>query len=872
MGTTGKLYYDLPQQVNKFDSKSEFNTGAMYGAQVSDDGKVSIKTPDAATFVRNSVAYNEAGLQVPANTPRYVEKKTTFKDDFQSGIFTQTTPAETGALTLYKNGSLYYAIGYHERNFIPKLHGVPKYAYVRWDETHKYVKNLLTANQSNIETDTSGWSENSGGTTMSRDTVNKYEGTGCLKVVCSGVGSSEGVYVNQNTPISASSGEVISGQCRVKGTAGVILQLNARAYNSSGALLAYAPALTRITLDGTWQLVKVEGFTLPTNTAKVDIYVVCNNIQSTTFYIDDAQIEKNPTCGTWVVGGTSTIDTVGTTSCQYSWNNIDWVNIGNGGVIAGIETHNLMVETLYLKRTITSTDTNYTPKISNFQVVCGASTPMSYNLFSADQSNFETGTTGVYPNGNHTISRITTDKYAGSACLQVVSTGVGNGANTLTFANASVVAGQPYVFSFYAKSVSGSKSLHCAMWGDMGAKDFVLTSEWARYSITTFYWGGTGLFLWLNDSGTFLIDNLQFEPNPIATEWVTGGTWAMPSDVSDRVLQIEAGTTNLLMANPASVETDTSGFASFAGGVISRDTSDKYSGNASLKVVTQANTPYSGVNTSFITTACIPGYTYSAQTMIKGTAGYQIAVFLQAQTSGGIWNGQQFVIITLTGAWQRVTVDNFVAPAGTAYLNMVICYTSQPPNASITFNIDCLQIENRSCPTSWVLGGASRSDECINNVSSSVLNASVGEISGTFKLNALRPIATKQYQSILSTRDNTTGAPNPRFLIMVDNMYNRLYVFESDGASILDLNPSGILEIDREYEFCYQWSTTLGRRLYFDGALVASNTNYKSLLDVGSGSINLGAWGTDCPLHGTLQNLRISDEWHDVTTPSQPTL
>ena len=191
-------------------------------------------------YTRNSVAYHpDTGEEIPADTPIYV--------DFAAG----------------KKGSL----------------------------MEEGTTNLLTANQSSVETDTTGfttagsWLIN-GGATISRVTTEYWHGTASLKVDTPGAAIREGV---RTIGISANANTQYTFSVYVKATSGTPLQIRMRDFtNSVGGNPVYFIA------TGSWQRVSV---TITTGANAVTDLQACVSTQSaiaTTFYIDGLQIEQKP--------------------------------------------------------------------------------------------------------------------------------------------------------------------------------------------------------------------------------------------------------------------------------------------------------------------------------------------------------------------------------------------------------------------------------------------------------------------------------------------------------------------------------------------------------------------------------------------------
>lgn len=166
-------------------------------------------------------------------------------------------------------------------------------------------------------------------------------------------------------------------------------------------------------------------------------------------------------------------------------------------------------------------------------------------------------------------------------------------------------------------------------------------------------------------------------------------------------VHIEEATNNLLTANQSSVDTDTTGFAiNGAGTVISRDTTQHWNGNASLKVVTPANTGY-GFMTSPYTTIT-GGQPYTASVYLKGSG--IVALQIQERNSGTYLRTTVSTWITLTNEWQRLSVT---ATIGTD-ANQTMIYVYQTTATINTFWADGLQIEQKAYATSWQIGGTPR--------------------------------------------------------------------------------------------------------------------------------------------------------------------
>lgn len=241
----------------------------------------------------------------------------TLTADWTKYIITFTTPANTAkarfitttegnsAQTWYLDGLQLqtgdsadeWILGGTTYNFTSEdLYGirVQDIVTITFEET---VTNLLTANQSNIETDASGLITNSGITTLTRDTSEAWEGTASLKVVTGGSTSSEGMATNPHTPIIT--GQTYTASVYVKGSGTVHIELAER--DNTGTIVTNGTTVgANITLTNEWQRLSI---TRTCNTGTyINLKVVTGTAQAVTFWVDGLQIEQSDRAKTWIVG------------------------------------------------------------------------------------------------------------------------------------------------------------------------------------------------------------------------------------------------------------------------------------------------------------------------------------------------------------------------------------------------------------------------------------------------------------------------------------------------------------------------------------------------------------------------------------------
>lgn len=171
-------------------------------------------------------------------------------------------------------------------------------------------------------------------------------------------------------------------------------------------------------------------------------------------------------------------------------------------------------------------------------------------------------------------------------------------------------------------------------------------------------------------------------------------------------LLIEENTANLLTANQSNVETDTSGFNPSGDITLTRDTTEKWTGEAGLKVVTLGNAANEGFSTTYNSTINTP-YTGSAYLKGNGT----VSVKLRVNYNDSTYTESAENIVTLNQVWQRV-VFSITPTSGKTVTNYQLFFTTPTPQAT-TFYADGLQLEQKRYSTSWYPPGSPRSAEIL---------------------------------------------------------------------------------------------------------------------------------------------------------------
>jgi prepilin-type N-terminal cleavage/methylation domain-containing protein len=149
----------------------------------------------------------------------------------------------------------------------------------------------------------------------------------------------------------------------------------------------------------------------------------------------------------------------------------------------------------------------------------------------APNGGFETNTVGwANRNSGVTISRVTSDRVFGSACLQIVSNGSlsDQGAVTQQASPIAVTANSAYTISFWARYTtlsSGDAQLNITPQPVATAqRTITLTNSWQQYTYTFTNDSNTTMFVIISSvtssSMTWLLDGFQIEKKPVSSPYV----------------------------------------------------------------------------------------------------------------------------------------------------------------------------------------------------------------------------------------------------------------------------------------------------------------------------------------------------------------
>lgn len=569
--------------------------------------------------------------------------------------------------------------------------------------------NLLSANQSNVETDTTGWIARNGAT-FSRQTTTVYDGTGALTVTTDGTSTGQGVnaYV-ANTALFIPGG-IYTVSAWVLGTAGATVNISMD-HQNFGTVGTFSTTV----MTGQWQRISQ---TCVMDSGQLSglygVSVRTNGNQATTFYVDDVQIEQDYQTTPWKLGGTTGdvfyngyVADAQRTRYGYSGS--------YGTQLTGMDQHycadKRVAITAYSYRTCGEM---FRDLIDNYLSQEGVTYTRGVNLLTAQQSSLEGLTTLTSPNfksgvgAGGSASIDLSQAWQGSSSLKIVTDG------TTTFQSISVnaptaayIPGETYTFSAYLKASAGTPTLrfYCQA-NDMIAgntsigavTNITLSTNWTRYTISVPLPTNLSAYSIIGvrvDTGsvtqavTFWMDAVQIEQTQ-PTPWTPGATGA-----------------NMLDAEQADVESSTLGtdFAAISTGMtLTQNTTDvaAWHGSGVLKAVFDGSVANQGFEAQLSHTALTARAVYTLSCYIQGTAGQTVRLFLRDDVNNVAISNTQ--AITLSGVWTRYNVA-CVLPSSLTAGNYGLAIDDGGTNTAKTVYLDGLQWE-RTGATAWEIGGA----------------------------------------------------------------------------------------------------------------------------------------------------------------------
>jgi hypothetical protein len=298
----------------------------------------------------------------------------------------------------------------------------------------------------------------------------------------------------------------------------------------------------------------------------------------------------------------------------------------------------------------------------------------------------------------------------------------------------------------------------------------------------------TGATFTRNSEAIDSIDRIALPGLP-RLEYVDGVGW---------ITWVEEADTNLLTANQASVETDTTGFNSVSSAALSRDTTIFKYGNASLKTVTPGAVANEGFYTSFA--SVVASNTYTASVWFKGSG--TVLLGISEYTAASVYVGLTYTsTITLTDTWTRYSVSRAFGSTGERALIRII--TTSGTAQAITFYADGLQLEQKAYLTQFCMPGSPRAAESLT-MSTTGLSPTEGTIEGIVEITDV----SKRQDGINNRLFKIVGSSGYILLTHLESSaYWSLYV--SNGINTANINIADSLTPSGWYYFKVSWSTTV---------------------------------------------------------------
>lgn len=168
------------------------------------------------------------------------------------------------------------------------------------------MANVLT--NPSFETDTTGWTASSSGTTLTRITTDFVDGAACASWArASGATANMTLTINPTNSYAATPGQVWSAGARIKLGGGTARQIRCDVlyYDAANANIGSTNGFGgEVTVDGTWQQIKIENVTMPALTAFASMRLVAIGAAiGDTVKVDNMQLEQGATLPAFDAGG-----------------------------------------------------------------------------------------------------------------------------------------------------------------------------------------------------------------------------------------------------------------------------------------------------------------------------------------------------------------------------------------------------------------------------------------------------------------------------------------------------------------------------------------------------------------------------------------
>jgi hypothetical protein len=304
----GAFHYEMGQRVDVIDDAQ--GNLLVFSGVIDDDDEDAI---DQSTFI--GLAHKVAMLDWHYLADKRLVAKSYVAGQLAGDVFSDVVLnflAEEGVVGVrvapaFSRATVaYYANGSTDPYVSQALSGVARYeagglAASKAIRVEEATTNLLSANQSDVETNTTGFSAAastilSAGATITRDTAHKYAGSAALKIVTTNALSGEGAEA-QLTSLLANTKYAIS--VWLDGTASQVWQLIARDFTNA------VQVTQNVTLGADWTRVTLIITTGASAVTDFRVGIKTTAAVAQTVWADGWQVEAKAHPTTWQVGGTA---------------------------------------------------------------------------------------------------------------------------------------------------------------------------------------------------------------------------------------------------------------------------------------------------------------------------------------------------------------------------------------------------------------------------------------------------------------------------------------------------------------------------------------------------------------------------------------
>lgn len=317
-----------------------------------------------------------------------------------------------------------------------------------------------------------------------------------------------------------------------------------------------------------------------------------------------------------------------------------------------------------------------------------------------------------------------------------------------------------------------------------------------------------------------------------------------------RAVLVEEGTTNLLTANQASGGEDgtTTGFSARNSATVTRDTAEKYAGEASVKVETPGAVTREGVNIYKSVAGMTVGSMYTASVWLRG--GGTVHLYLE-ETPG---YQSTSIVVGLTEQWTRYSISHTITAEGRTGMTISI-YTIATVQA-VTFWADNLQLEAKDHVTSWHPGGSTRAKEMISIPSAGIVRPD----KGTFEVWIKRSNLSTAEGQVIFLRNPDWGIRGGLLLRILNNT---IKFITGDGSAFKELSSAVLSWTTADwYHIAVTWDVAAQyKKIYRNGVKVAEDLTWTegySLVNADYIYLGHDMGGGATYLNALFDDLRIS--------------